>query len=331
MFLAQTRNKNKTILDWADLEAAVTEKRRLTRTTPESERAAEIAIARYGSRHWAHIHDRVIAVGLPQHIELCYLHHIPGSTLEDDRLEGGRAFVYPAAGGRTQYKVCESARGHFMNRWLPFNAGDRQTKSRFTSWKWAWGAGGMYQEGMGPVLMDCGIAALQAKPSDMLAVVAAGGEWVSDEFRAAVTRLLEAFDGWQDTFPDTRFNFEHSGIKQRDQHPDCVNIRPYRQSAACTSLLVSHQFTLRLRRPFEQQERGFFSVPDFVVQVIPQPEDLGFGPKAMYLLSRIPVGSCGGTMWDKDEQPAKPLTTSLADVMHAAREFSAASVFIPAM
>ena len=331
MFLAQTRNKNKTVLDWAELEAAVTERRRLTRTTPESERCAAIATARFGDRHWAHLHDRLVAHGSGESIELAYLYHSPGTTLADDKLEHGLAFVYPAAGGRTQYKVCESARGHFMNRWLPFNASDRTIRSRYKNWKWAWGAGGMYQEGVGPVLLDCGIAALRQKPSDMLARVASAGAWVSDEFRAAATRLLEAFDGWQDTFADTRFKFEEHGLRARERHPDTITLRPNREHGASTSLIVTHQFTLRLRRPFEQTERGFMSVPDFAVSVIPQPEDLGFGPKVMYSLSRMNIGSSGECMWNKDEQPAKLLTTSLSDVLHVAREFSAASVFIPAL
>ena len=332
MFLAEKRNKNKTVLDWHELEAAVTERRRLKRTTPESERCAVIAESRYGDGHWAHLHDRLVAFGRDDSIELAYLHHSPGTAVSEDKLEGGRAFVYPAAGGRTQYKVCESARGHFMNRWLPFNAGDRETKSNYRNWKFAWGAGGMYQEGLGPVLLDCGIAALQKSPTDMLPVVAAAGEWVSDEFRAAATRLLEAFAGWQDTFEDTRFKFAMHGLAKRERlTPDMVSLRPYREYGASTSLLVSHSLTVRLRRPFDQQNGRFNAVPDFAVIVIPQPEDLGFGPKAMYSLARMPVGSGGESMWDKSEQPAKLLTTSLSDVMHVAREFSAASVFIPAL
>lgn len=331
MFLAQTRNKNKTVFDWSDLEAAVTARRRLSHTTPESERCAELAAARYGDRHWAHLHDRLVAIGRKDSIELAYLHHSPGSSLEDDKLENGRAFAYPAAGGRTQYKVCESARGHFMNRWLPFNARDREVRSRYLNWKWAWGAGGMYQEGMGPVLLDCGIAALREKPSDMLAEVAAAGEWVSDEFRAAAMRLLEAFDGWQDTFEDTRLLFDRHGLARQESRPDAISLCPHREHGATTCLLVAHQLTLRLRRPFEQTERGFFAVPDFAVAVIPQPEDLGFGPKAMYALARMAVGSNHEHMWDKSEQPARLLTTRLADVLHVAREFSASGVFIPAM
>lgn len=332
MFLAQKRNKNKTVLDWAELEEAVTEGRRLERTTPESARCAELADGRYGDRHyWAHLHDRLVAVGRHDSIELAYLHHSPGTTLDNDVLEGGRAFVYPAGGGRTQYKVCESARGHFMNRWLPFNAGDRETKSRYRNWRWAWGAGGMYQEGMGPALMDCGIDALQKTTSDMLASVAAAGSWVSDEFRAAATRLLEAFAGWRDTFEDTRLRFEVHGLDARERAPDSIALRPHREYGESTHLLVSHRLTVRLRRPLEQRDGRFHLVPDFAVHVIPQPEDLGFGPKALYSLARMPVGSTGESMWDKAEQPAKLLTTSLSDVMHVAREFSAASVFIPAM
>jgi hypothetical protein len=334
MFLAETRNKNKTVFDWDELEAAVTERRRLKRATPISDQALSRAMMRFSPDSYvAQLHERLIAVGRQDHIELLWLHHAPGASADDCKLESGDAFVYPAAGGRTQYKVCQSARGHFMNRFLPFNAKDRETKSQYRQWKWAWGGGNMYREGMGPALMECGIAALDRPPADLLWVVAAAGAWVSDEWRSLATRLLESFDGWRDTFADIRFKFEHYGVKeQAGGHGYTLSLRTMRGEHVCASdLVVSHHLTVRLRRPCEEESGRFHAVDDLAICVIPQPELLGFGPKAMYALVRKPVSSNGTTTWDNGEAPARLLTTSMTDVMSAAREFCAAGLFIPSM
>lgn len=333
MFLAEKRNKNKTVLDWAELEAAVTEQRRLTKVTPESELALSTALQRHGQQAYvAQLHERLIAIGRPTGIELAWLHTSPGAALSESKLEGGRAYVYPAAGGRTQYKVCESARGHFLNRWLPFNASDRQTKSNFRSWRWAWGAGGMYRDGMGPALLECGIDALQQTPANVLARIAAAGQHVSDEWRAAAVRLVEAFDGWRDTFEDTRILFQEYGIDKQERRPDTVDLRPGgdRRDGVDTTLAVAYCLRLRLRRPMEEQSGRFVPVDDLSICVMPQPLDLGFGPKAMYALLRQSTHSQGDSSWG-GQAPARLITTSVTEVLHVAREFSAASVYIPAL
>ena len=338
-FLAEKRNKNKTVLDWPALEAAVVEQRRLTRTTPLSERVLAMATNRCADGDTcvpcAQLDERLIAVARTNCIELIWAHTPPGrDALSSTVLEQQRAMVNPGGGGTTCYKVCQSARGMFRNRWLPFNASDRETHSRQRHWQFAYGSGGMYRRGMGPVLAGIGPDVLNDTTPTVLAKLAAAAH-VSDEWRAAAHKLVEALAGWSDTFSDTRVRFEAEGCFAPAESGRfvAIQLRPhrsfYRQGS---TLMVAYCLGVRLRLPAAATESGYHQlVNDLSICVIPQPDDLGFGPKAMYALLRAqPTVHGTSEAWPEVDAPPRLITTSLPEVLNVAREFSASGVCIPA-
>lgn len=337
-FLAGKRNKNKTVLDWSALEAAVLEQRRLTRTTHLSERVLAMATRRFDDQvahdvPFAQLDERLIAVARSTCIELMWAHTPPGhDAMSCTELEQGRVMVNPGGGGTTCYKVCQSARGMFRNRWLPFNASDRETHSRQRHWQFAYGSGGMYKSGMGPVLAGVGPESMIDTPSTVLAKLAAATH-VSDEWRAAAHKLVEALANWRDTFRDTRVRFDTAGCYEVTNSAVAIPLRRHKSIyQQGSTLMVAYCLSARLRLPAAATDSGYFQlVNDLAICVIPQPDDLGFGPKAMYAILRMQPNQNGTSeLWPEGDGPPRLLTTSLAEVLNVAREFSASGVCIPA-
>jgi hypothetical protein len=310
-FLAPQRQKNKRIYDWHELEQMVDSEARLKKSTAISDHM----LGMVPGHHAAQLSERAVAVGRAEHIELMYMHTPPGRTIEESRIQK-RVYVYPAAGGRTTYQVHMCVSGRFANRHLPFNASD--LRERYDNFKFAHGAGGMYQPGEGPRI-SCGVSSMLASPRSVLPALANAGPHVESRWLDVTRRFFEQFDNWCGMFPDTRVTAELNGLDEPDS--SMIQLLPHAGMRWYnTALRVSYFAKVRLVLPNPTR--------DVIVYVLPQSPDLCFGPHAVFCVQAS--DHWGDVYKHLPGALHSGIVFTMTAVMSALRDIAASCIYIPA-
>lgn len=334
------RQTKKHIYDWADLEAAVTERRRLSKTTPVSEYALARAISCWGAEaHIAQLSERVIAKAHPCHIQMHYLFTPKEKALDHSKLQSS-VNVFPAAGGRTTYCVDNSVNGWFANANLPLNASDRSTKSRYKSSQWFYGQAGVYQRGTGPYYPDVGPSCANSTIEDVLGKLEETSGITSEAWREAAATMMRKIADVVEPFRDTILRFE-PGIYEPDRHA-LFNLGGYHYQKGFgyrnSELGCNYGINIRLKSPHVSGEDGWEMVPDFIVQVAGPPFGIQDPPKVIYgAILAHPQGRGQVTEYRQAYSDDPTYQTGLgfaiskspSAIIEAARQWAANRIYIP--
>ncbi len=321
---------NKKIYGWGELDAAVTDKARLTKETPLSQEALARCLKFFGHARMAQIEERVLAVACGSHISLVYTHTSPGCGLESLEIQR-HVNVYPAQGGRTSYEIDMKVNGYFANKHLPMRAKDRGGKSIYRNTKWYYGQSGMYQPGVGPLYCDIGPTCQAATHEEIVQKITAA-DWIAESWRDRAVSFLDKVTAAVAPFGDAVVRFEVDGLdRQKDGDPIYDFSLQSWVSGYETVIRSEYGALVKIKHPARKDSGGWEHQPDLVVAVTGPPAGWQDPEDLLYMVSRAHGG--GGRVPLRDRAPQGTMNaiyrkqSSIVDVV---RQWCGEHINIPA-
>lgn len=327
------RQTKKTILDWSEIDAVASTRRRLVKQTEISSFALARAERMFGPEAYiGQIDERVLAQAGQDCIALMYLVTPKECAIDESKLQRA-VHVYPAAGGRTTYSIDQSVNGWFANRWLPLNASERTTRSGYQHKVWFNGQSGVYVKGTGPYYPDAGPECMNLSFEQFVSEVDALTD-APEKWREAVKSVAERVTDAVRPFRDSVIRYELREPGDRYCLGGYYHSSDEEDYEPAFDVPCRWGCDVRIKSPCTPYRGDHTLVGDFAVQIggsplgCEDPVDVMYGAQVMY-----PQGSHHSTTWrqDEDMNTGLPFAVSRSPVriIEAARQWAASKIYIP--
>lgn len=314
----------KRIYEWADLSRRLNRALRkgLSLRNEWDKRAFELLRRRTTTDAVAKLSKRLWAVGTQTSIQL---HYVRTSRVTGQLEATLAATVYPASGGRTQYRIPNGVNGWCANKHLPMNARDRESGASSRT-HWYTGGSGVWRRGFGDYYPDAGPRCCNDSLADVVAALEASDARPPQAWRMRAVRFTRALARAVRSFADVVVRYEIIGISSAARRPLLVSSNT---DDVCRRLSISAEYGIRIR--LKSPSKGQQLTPDFCAVVTGPLMAIDGGPQAWFAVEMLaPHGLHSHDVTSRDDsQVAWTVTLKPSRVIALAREWAAANVRIP--
>jgi hypothetical protein len=235
------------------------------------------------------------------------------------------ATVYPASGGRTQYRIPNGVNGWCANKHLPMGAHDRESGNSSRT-HWYLGGSGVWRRGHGDYYPDAGPRCCNDSLADVVSALASDKAKPPEKWRARARRFSRSIARAVRPFADVVIRYEIVGISSAARRPLLISGHA---DGACSQLSISAEYGIRIR--LKSPTRGPQLMPDFCAVVSGPFIAIDGGPEAWFAVEMLaPHGLHSHDVTSRDDrQSAWTVTLKPSRVVALAREWAAANVRIP--
>jgi hypothetical protein len=327
---------NRTILDFAELAEACYTRRRLAKQTPASLWA--IDHAGDDDAYCAQIDERVVAVAHRLRIALMYAKTPAGCDIADGTRLHDWVSVYPAARGRTTYKIDDAVHGWFANKWLPLLASERNGQSGYEHPHWYHGQSGVYQKGMGPYYEDTGPEYMQLGSEGVLKLLSVAPPYLPEAWRDDARSLLRRVQEAVSPFRDVLLRYEVHGWDAHTVEDDSeIRLGAFTIAGSTRKGWVDirawspYGLRIRLKSPCVFTGARVDTVPDLVVSISGPLNMIDGGADTNYGVELMYSNSDSRYRYDDHWDTNVPfvITRTAGKAVEAARQWAANRVYIP--
>jgi hypothetical protein len=314
----------KRICEWAELSRRLHSALRkgLRLRNDWDKRAFEILRRRASNDAVGKLSKRLWAVGTHTSIQLHYVRTSRATGLMEATLA---ATVYPASGGRTQYRIPNCVNGWCANKYLPMGARDRETGNSSRT-HWYFGGSGVWRRGMGDYYPDAGPRCCNEMLADVVAALASKEAKPPLAWRLRAARFTRSLVRAVRPFADVVVRYEMVGISSAARRPLLVSGHA---DAVCSPLSIRAEYGIRVR--LKAPSRGQQLTPDFCAIASGPFMAIDGGPATWFAVEMLaPHGLHSHDVASRDgSQSAWTITLKSSRVVELAREWAAANVRIP--
>ncbi len=314
----------KRIYEWAELSKRLQRSLRkgVRLRTDWDKRAFEILRRRTSNDAIAKLGKRLWAVGTHTSIQL---HYVRTSRATGQMEATLAATVYPASGGRTQYRIPNGVNGWCANKHLPMGARDRETGNSSKT-HWYVGGSGVWRRGMGDYYPDAGPRCCNDSLADVVAGLVSAEARPPQAWRLRAARFTRSIVRAVRPFADIVVRYEIVGISSAARRPLLVSGHA---DDVCSPLSISAEYGIRVR--LKAPSKGQQLTPDFCAVVTGPFMAVDGGPATWFAVEMLaPHGLHTHDVTSRDRsQAAWTVTLKPSRVVELAREWAAANVRIP--